>query len=567
MSELLTTKNLIIGLLKIGGAPNVEELFKLIVNEAPKLVGAVECSIFWKNGLWRIPYRKEGTNDIPDGFYRRATYDKKIKMIGVDFYKPGEGLTGWVIKHGKSLRIDDITDENSLKNISEDLVWLDKGRGYKKAEEAKEAEKQRAFLAVPIIIDDEVLGVIRIAKTIEPRGKFNEEHKELLETFAEHIGAIIQNTEKNRLEEWWSKLYQSGIDYGKAEFDEYLNDIVVNQVLKFLDAQACSLFLTEDVGGRLILRLSATTSGGPLQDEVGKATYEFGEGITGWVAKNNKSLRIKDVENKEELANIADDLIHKGKHEEYIKRHSSFLAAPIQIGGSVLGVLRIAKDSEGHFFSPLDQRLTEYFCMNLAVLIQNVQLYERVEFDKNRAVTRLSETKRKLAELSGPIIKDITEIRNSLRGLFPDERSIYCFKFGKNCSKELKQDKNTVFIGIPFTSYYQNLYDFGIEPALNDIGLSPWIASEQKGIIDIMCKICEGIQSSYLGIIDISEWNPNVLFELGLLYGQGHPVLLIVQNGSKIPIDLAGMEYIKYDKFKELRETLKDHIKSMISII
>src|ERR1051325_8922088 len=106
MEPLHGREELIESLLKIGAAPDINSLFALIVKEAPRLVGAEECSIFWKDGSWR-ERRRLDVNVSPNSFYRRATYDKKLALVGIDFYNPGEGLTGWVIKHGRTLRIDD----------------------------------------------------------------------------------------------------------------------------------------------------------------------------------------------------------------------------------------------------------------------------------------------------------------------------------------------------------------------------------------------------------------------------------------------------------------------------
>jgi len=165
MTEILTTQALIEGLLKIGSEPDITALFDLLVEEAPRLVGAEECSIFWKDGEWRDPYRRVKEPKITDAYYRRDTYEEKKHLIGVDYYKPGEGLTGWVIKHGKSLNIPDITNGTQLKMFADDLSWSDKGKGFQKS---SDRDRQKAFLAVPIIIDGQVVGVIRIAKTTEP---------------------------------------------------------------------------------------------------------------------------------------------------------------------------------------------------------------------------------------------------------------------------------------------------------------------------------------------------------------------------------------------------------------
>lgn len=140
-----------------------------------------------------------------------------------------------------------------------------------------------------------------------------------------------------------------------------------------------------------------------------------------------------------------------------------------------------------------------------------------------------------------------------------------CFKLGINyCPLDIKHNDNQVFIGMPFRDEYEDAYQFGILPAIQQVGLIPWKANEAMHNMDIMCKVCQAIQESKFAIIDVSSWNPNVMFELGLVYGIGKPALLINKE-SKTPTDLLGMEYIEYKRYDELREKCKKHITKIIS--
>jgi len=109
---------------------------------------------------------------------------------------------------------------------------------------------------------------------------------------------------------------------------------------------------------------------------------------------------------------------------------------------------------------------------------------------------------------------------------------------------------------MPFRPEFEDIYKYGIIPALKAAGLKAWKADESIKNIDVMCKICEGIQSSRYAIINISGWNPNVLFELGLAYGLGKETVLIKGHEEKVPADLRGMEYIEYRNSDELRKKL-----------
>lgn len=142
-----------------------------------------------------------------------------------------------------------------------------------------------------------------------------------------------------------------------------------------------------------------------------------------------------------------------------------------------------------------------------------------------------------------------------------------CFKTGGACTRindpELKFNPTQVFVGFPFKQEYFNLVNYVIKPVCKELGYSTWIANEQFKNIDIMCKVCGGIQSSARAIIDITNWNANVLFELGLLYGLGKNVLLIKHDGSDVPVDLKNIEYVNYNmnNFDEAKKIIKSYMK------
>lgn len=146
-----------------------------------------------------------------------------------------------------------------------------------------------------------------------------------------------------------------------------------------------------------------------------------------------------------------------------------------------------------------------------------------------------------------------------------------CFLTGEPyCPREIKQDDHTIFVGMPFTDsadhIFSDLYDSVIKPAIQEAGFYPWRADEQLSDIIIMCKICQGIQEAKYAIIDITTWNSNVLFELGLAFGLGRPTLLLKNQDTPLFTDLKGFEYIEYrDDFKEIKNQIVKHIHKLTS--
>jgi len=62
---------------------------------------------------------------------------------------------------------------------------------------------------------------------------------------------------------------------------------VAAEALKFED---CSLFLLDELSDKLVLRASR----GLLGKRIGEASYDFGEGLTGWTAEQQQPVRVVD---------------------------------------------------------------------------------------------------------------------------------------------------------------------------------------------------------------------------------------------------------------------------------
>ena len=172
-----------------------------------------------------------------------------------------------------------------------------------------------------------------------------------------------------------------------------------------------------------------------------------------------------------------------------------------------------------------------------------------------------------------PSVKiDENTIAKAIQLVLRQERLSYkglmyrCFKTGEECVfDDIEEDDKSVFVGMPFRPEYENVYKYAIVPALDKLGLKSWKADEEPRAIDIMCKVCQGIQKSRYAITNISEWNPNVLFELGLIYGLGKTAFIIKAKEEDVPVDLRGIEYIEYDDFGQLESILVKYFQVYLS--
>lgn len=89
-----------------------------------------------------------------------------------------------------------------------------------------------------------------------------------------------------------------------------------------------------------------------------------------------------------------------------------------------------------------------------------------------------------------------------------------------------------------------------IRRLLNDINVETVTADDLlPDSPTILHEIFDAIESSHLIIADLTEQNPNVLYELGIAHALRKPTILLKNYHSEasIPSDLAGTFYITYD--------------------
>ena len=136
-----------------------------------------------------------------------------------------------------------------------------------------------------------------------------------------------------------------------------------------------------------------------------------------------------------------------------------------------------------------------------------------------------------------------------------------CFIIGDDCPVKIDSQKYLFFVGMPFNDQHVESYQGGIKAMLNRHGVDTdkklFKADEQFSNYGILCKICRGIQESQNIIINISDQNPNVMFELGLAYGLNKNVFLIKDKDSAVISDLSGLEYTSYSNAEELASKLE----------
>lgn len=126
---------------------------------------------------------------------------------------------------------------------------------------------------------------------------------------------------------------------------------------------------------------------------------------------------------------------------------------------------------------------------------------------------------------------------------------------------------------MPIGEYGTNKFEHFLEvyeelflPAASAAGYQVDRADKEKACNIIQFDIIEKIISSDIVICDLSEKNPNVLYELGIRQAFDLPVVLVQEYGTERIFDIGNIRTINYDKNLNTRR-IKTDIKNITEAI
>lgn len=131
----------------------------------------------------------------------------------------------------------------------------------------------------------------------------------------------------------------------------------------------------------------------------------------------------------------------------------------------------------------------------------------------------------------------------------------------------------TCFVIQPFDKggFFDKRFNETIEPAINETGLKAYRVDNDPKVSIIIESIEDNIDNSEAVLVDISEDNPNVWFELGMAIKSKKNVILIcsANRDDKFPFDIQHRKIIKYNTqsqsdFDKLKTEIKDCIKAIL---
>ena len=300
-----------------------DRLMSLVVNYARDRLKAGGSSIFLRDDITGR-YVLRGTTGLLEADRMPA---ERIE------YEPGEGLTGWIAKRGRSLRISNVRDADELRRISPDLSWS------KKYSEIS-AKPGQAYIGVPILSQDQtvVLGVLRVSGKAE-QGVFSEEDEALLNQVAALVSVAIENSQRYEREKRRARYFRLLLDISselnpRRPIADMLQ-AVTDGVRQGFRTEGCLIYLqAEDDVHRVVLR---SASGIP-SEMVGQLSYVAGEGLTGYIFESGQTVQAREAAT---MARWQDPYLERIAAHLPSGCYRSFIGVPLQLGNEVLGTLEL----------------------------------------------------------------------------------------------------------------------------------------------------------------------------------------------------------------------------------
>jgi hypothetical protein len=123
--------------------------------------------------------------------------------------------------------------------------------------------------------------------------------------------------------------------------------------------------------------------------------------------------------------------------------------------------------------------------------------------------------------------------------------------------------KKRVFVALPFSEEFQNVYEFGIYPAVRSCGFICERVDETHFTGDVLGRIREGIEAASFVIADLTEGRPNVYLEVGYAWGKGIPVIFVARKGEQLHFDVSTHRCIFYGRFTQFAKDLEELIRGI----
>jgi signal transduction histidine kinase len=356
-----------------------QEALQLIVSEAVRLMRASSGSVVLINptsGFLEI----HAAQGLPASAQRL-----QLRL--------GEGVTGWVARHGKPACVGDVTQDPRYVAVRAGVC---------------------SELAVPLEVNGEIRGVLNVDS--DRVDAFSADDQELLQELAVQAAKVIQNTwlyEQLRLK---ARLFESLASVSRTinstlNLDEALR-VITQEACVLMRGRMCSLMMLDESREWLDLRASYGAGKAYLK----KPRLSVEESVLGVVVRRKKPLQLENVQTSSRYQNV-----------EVARREGlvSLLSVPLLFAGQVTGTLSVYTGLP-YNFSNEEIRILGALAELSGIAIEKARLYERIVDveEQLRQNEKLSALGLLAAEVAHEIRNPLTVVKllyHSLDLKFPDK--------------------------------------------------------------------------------------------------------------------------------------------------
>lgn len=294
----------------------------------------------------------------------RASKNPHPKLIGRVTIGLGEGITGWVAQERTSVVIPN--------NASDDPRF----KFFHRLPE----DRYQAFVSVPIMMKQEVVGVINVQHKRSRR--YDAADVALLTTIANQVGGAIENArlyeEMRRKALQVDTLSQVSETVSSNRLIDDVFQLIVTMVAELMNSKICSIMLLDQEKGEL--RIVATQSLSEAYRR--KPNLRLGQSISGRALQERRPMIVSDVTTERDY--MYPDLART----EGLR---SLLSVPMLVRGKAVGVIN-TYTSVPYQFSREETKILQAIANQAAIAIEHTTLLERsFEMQEALAVRKVVE--------------------------------------------------------------------------------------------------------------------------------------------------------------------------------
>jgi signal transduction protein with GAF and PtsI domain len=320
----------------ISGTLDLEAVLKHIVEVVVEVTKADACLLYL-------------LSDSREELILRASKNPHPKLIGRITIGMGEGITGWVAREQTRVVIpSNANDDPRFKffhNLPED--------------------RYQAFVSVPIMAKNEVVGVINVQHK-RPR-RYRQDELALLSTIANQVGGAIENArlyaemKRKALQVETLSLVSETVASNRLLQD--VLQLIVTMTAQMMNSKICSIMLLDPEAGEL--RIMATQS---LSEQYRrKPNLKIGQSISGRAVQEKRPIIVHDVTRER------DYMFPEVARKEGL---CSLLSVPMLIRDRAVGIIN-SYTSVPHVFTPEEIKVLQAIANQAAIAIENTKLVEK----------------------------------------------------------------------------------------------------------------------------------------------------------------------------------------------